>query len=276
MVVHARGVSDAMDPICDDLEAEHADLDELVAGLDEAGWDAPTPAEGWAVRDQVSHLAYFDEAGLTAAVEPDRFREQAAALIAALAEDPDATDVSVQRGRDSSGPELLAWWRASRTSMVAAFRRLDPRDRLPWYGPDMGARSFATARLMETWAHGQDVRDALGRPAATSGRLRHVAHIGIGARPFAYAINRMELPDEQVRVELAAPGGGTWTWGEEGAPSRITGPALDFCLLVTQRRHLDDLDLVIEGDAAREWAGIAQSFAGPPGGGRPPSGARPS
>jgi uncharacterized protein (TIGR03084 family) len=259
-----------MDPICDDLEAEHADLDRLVADLDEAGWDTPTPAEGWAVRDQVSHLAYFDEAGTTAATDPERFRAEAAAMVAAMAEAPDAADVSVARGRASTGAELLDWWRQARTEVVRVFRSLDPKARLPWYGPDMGARSFATARLMETWAHGQDVADALGVARTPTGRLRHVAHIGIGARPFAYAINRQELPPASIRVELTAPDGETWTWGDEGATDRISGPALDFCLVVTQRRHVDDVDLVIEGDAARQWAGIAQSFAGPPGSGRRP------
>lgn len=261
-----------MDPICDDLEAEQADLDRLVAGLDEAGWDLPTPAPGWAVRDQISHLAYFDEAGRTAAVDPERFRREAAALVAALEQDAGATDVSVARGRQVGGAELLAWWRQARAAMVEAFRALDPRHRLPWYGPDMGARSFATARLMETWAHGQDVADALGVQRPPTERLRHVAHIGVGARRFAYAVNDLDLPATDVRVELAAPGGGTWAWGDEAATDRITGPALDFCLLVTQRRHLDDLDLVVEGDAAREWAGIAQAFAGPPGPGRAPTG----
>ena len=263
-------VSDSMDPICDDLEAEHAELDRLVADLDEAGWDLPTPAAGWAVRDQISHLAFFDEAGRTAATDPDRFRAQAKAMLDALTDDPDATDVSVQRGRASTGAELLAWWRQARSDVVRVFRTLDPRARLPWYGPDMGARSFATARLMETWAHGQDVADALGVGRPATARLRHVAHIGIGARPFAYAINRMDLPESGIRIELEAPDGGTWTWGDEGASDRITGPALDFCLLVTQRRHFDDVDLVVEGEAAREWAGIAQSFAGPPGSGRQP------
>jgi uncharacterized protein (TIGR03084 family) len=259
-----------MDPICDDLAAEHADLDGLVAPLDEEGWDRPTPAAGWAVRDQISHLVFFDVAGRTAAVDPERFTAEAQVFVARMAEGHDVTDVSVELGRSISGDELLARWRQTRWEMLEAFRRLDPRARLPWYGPAMSARSFATARLMETWAHGQDVADALAVEREPTARLRHVAHIGIGARPFAYAINALELPDRPLRVELEGPDGDPWTWGDETAEDRISGPALDFCLLVTQRRHLDDVDLQIEGDAARQWAGIAQSFAGPPGGGRPP------
>jgi uncharacterized protein (TIGR03084 family) len=134
----------------------------------------------------------------------------------------------------------------------------------------MSARSFVTARLMETWAHGQDVVDALGAERAPTERLRHVAHIGVGARPFSYAANRREMPDAGIRVELLAPSGETWTWGPEGAVDTVRGPALDFCLLVTQRRHRDDVALMVEGSAADEWLDIAQAFAGPPGEGRRP------
>lgn len=261
-VMHAG----AMDDICDDLAAEDAALDALLVDLDEAGWNTDTPAEGWMVRDQISHLAYFDEAGMAAATDPERFRADAAELM----KNPRGADVSVDPGRAMTGEELLAWWRRARSEMIDAFRALDPKARLPWYGPDMGARSFATARLMETWAHGQDVVDALGAHREPTDRLRHVAHIGVGARRFAYMVNGLDLPDTDVHVELTGPSGETWTWGDPDGGDRISGTALDWCLLVTQRRHLDDLNLEIRGDAAAQWAGIAQSFAGPAGAGRPP------
>jgi uncharacterized protein (TIGR03084 family) len=71
-----------------------------------------------------------------------------------------------------------------------------------------------------------------------------------------------------VRVELIGPSGATWAWGPEDASDRVAGPALDFCLLVTQRRHRDDVALSIEGPAATEWMAIAQAFAGTAGTGR--------
>jgi uncharacterized protein (TIGR03084 family) len=154
--------------------------------------------------------------------------------------------------------------------LLEALRPLDPKARLPWYGPSMGATSFATARLMETWAHGQDVVDALGLTRPATARLRHVAHIGVRARPFAYATRARDLPAVDVRVELTAPDGDVWTWGEAAVADRIVGPALDFCLVVTQRRHPDDTALVATGAAATEWLAIAQAFAGPPGPGRAP------
>jgi uncharacterized protein (TIGR03084 family) len=121
---------------------------------------------------------------------------------------------------------------------------------------------------METWAHGQDVADALGVTRVPSDRLRHVAHIGVGARTFSYLANGLEVPTELVRVELTAPGGTVWTWGPADAANRVNGPALDFCLVVTQRRHRDDTALEATGPLADQWLSIAQAFAGPPGGGR--------
>jgi uncharacterized protein (TIGR03083 family) len=157
-------------------------------------------------------------------------------------------DPSVAFGRAVSGGELLAGWKAKSVALVLAGRSGDRSRRVPWYGPSMSLASFLTARLMETWSHGVDVSDALSRPIVVSPRLKHVAHIG----------------------ELAAPDGSTWTWGNESAPESVTGPALDFCLLVTQRRHVADTGLVAEGDLAAEWLTIAQAFAGPAGPGREP------
>jgi uncharacterized protein (TIGR03084 family) len=168
------------------------------------------------------------------------------------------------------GAATRIWWHEASAALAAAASRLGGKERLPWYGPDMGAMSFVTARLMETWAHGQDIRDALGAPAEVSDRLRHVADIGVRARPFSYAIRSLDLPDVPVLVDLVAPDGGRWTWGDGSAADVVRGPALDFCLLVTQRRHRDDLDLDVTGAAAEQWVGIAQAFAGAPSDGRPP------
>jgi uncharacterized protein (TIGR03084 family) len=173
-------------------------------------------------------------------------------------------------GRSMPGQDLLQWWRTGRHAMLAVFRTLDPKVRIPWFGPAMSAVSFATARLMETWAHGQDIVDALGLHRPATERLQHVAHIGVRARPFSYSARGLTPPDEDVRVELRSPTGVLWTWGEVGASNSITGKALDFCLVVTQRRHVADTRLHMTGRLAQEWMHIAQAFAGPPGPGRQP------
>ncbi len=257
----------SMAMISDDLAAEHAELDAVVAELDEGGWHRPTPAQGWAVRDQISHLAFFDGTATTAACDPERFR---AGVGDALADLDALVASSVQAGRAMTHGELLGWWREARVGMLDAFRQLDPAARLPWYGPGMSAASFATARLMETWAHGQDVVDALGICRAPTDRLRHVAHIGVRALPNSFQARGLAVPAAPVRVELASPSGTAWTWGDAGARNVVRGSAVDFCLVVTQRRHLADTDLTMQGPAAEAWLPIAQAFAGPPGAGRRP------
>jgi uncharacterized protein (TIGR03084 family) len=134
----------------------------------------------------------------------------------------------------------------------------------------MSPASFATARLMEYWAHGQDVADALGVRRTPTARLRHICHLGLRTRGFSYSNRGLTPPDVPVAVELEAPDGSTWTYGEPSAQERVTGTAEDFCLLVTQRRHRGDTALVASGTTAQEWLGIAQCFAGPPGPGRAP------
>jgi uncharacterized protein (TIGR03084 family) len=254
--------------LLEDLEAEHTDLERLVNGLDETSWGLATPAQGWAVRDQVSHLAFFDDAATMAVVDPGTFT---VAAEAALAAGGDPMEEHLRRGRAMAGREVLAWWQRARHAMVGAVRTLDAHDRVPWYGPPMGALSFVSARLMETWAHGQDVADALGLTRVPTTRLRHIAHLGVRARPFSYVVRGLDVPTPGVRVELTGPSGEHWEWDAGGAPAELVrGPALDFCLVVTQRRHPSDTTLTVQGPLASEWLTIAQAFAGPPGPGRPP------
>jgi uncharacterized protein (TIGR03084 family) len=187
-----------------------------------------------------------------------------------VATGPLSPDDIAARYRTVPPDDLLAWFDSSRAGLIKTFVALDPGARVPWFGPPMSAASSVTARLMETWAHGQDVADALGAVREPTDRLRHVAHIGIRALPFSYALHDRPAPQAPVRVELTGPGGDVWTWGPADAVDLVRGPALDFCLLVTQRRHRDDLALEISGPVAAEWMSIAQAFAGTPGPGRTP------
>ncbi|MFD9967109.1 TIGR03084 family metal-binding protein [Streptomyces sp. NPDC059011] len=261
--------------VIDDLRAESDELDRLVAGLSDEEWGTPTPAAGWTVAHQIAHLAWTDEVALLAATSPGAFAQE---VEKALAEPGTFVDRAAEAGVRRPPAELLAHWRTGRDRLRQALCEAPPGARFPWYGPPMSARSMATARLMETWAHGQDVADALGVVREPTARLRHVAHIGVRARDYAYLVRGLEAPKEEFRVELTGPGGEQWTWGPEeagGAPDaqgrgRVTGPALDFCLLVTQRAHRDDLAVRAEGAEADRWLDIAQAFAGPAGTGRSP------
>ncbi len=257
-----------MEEICADLRAEHEALDDLVCGLEESLWATPTPAEGWTIRDTISHLHYFDDCALRASIDPDGFRSWVKNDAFKELRPEDGSEGDIALGRAMNPVSLLERWRSGRGSMIKAFGELDPKARVPWFGPDMSAVSFATARLMETWAHGQDVEDAIGKQREPTDRLKHIVHIGVTAIPWSYTVRKMDVPSEPIRVEVTSPSGEAWTWGPDGASNVVRGNALDLALVVTQRRHRDDVSLEASGDVANEWLSIAQAFAGPPGPGR--------
>ncbi|QEU93621.1 TIGR03084 family metal-binding protein [Streptomyces kanamyceticus] len=255
-------------PVLADLRRESEELDRLVAQLPYERWATGTPATGWTVAHQIAHLAWTDRAALLAATDPIAFADEVAKAAAA----PDTfVDDGAQEGATLPPADLLTRWRTARDKLWHVLSEAPAGTRLPWYGPPMAAPSMATARLMETWAHGQDVADALGVTREPTDRLRHVARIGVRTRDFAYAVRGLTPPQEEFRVELTSPvTGETWEYGPDDAPQRVTGPALDFCLLVTRRAHRADLDVRAQGPDADRWLDIAQAFAGPPGTDRTP------
>ena len=253
--------------ITSDLAAEHTDLDVVLGSLEAEQWALDTPSPGWTVGDQIGHLGYFDRTAALAIMDPEGFQASSRSLLEAMAAGHDTT---LDETRTMPPAVLLSWWRDGRATLVEAAGTLAETARVPWYGPEMSGKSFLTARLMETWAHGQDVADTLGITRAPTDRLRHIAQLGFITRGWAYAIRRMDQADASILVTLAAPSGDTWTWGDEGAPDRVSGPAESFCQVVTQRRHVDDTELAIVGDRAMEWMTVAQAFAGGATNGPPP------
>ena len=256
-----------MKEICTDLAKEYEELDTIVAALDESGWNVMTPAEGWTVKDQIRHLAYYDERARLAVTEPEAFSQH----LVDISADPEGHREHLEKvGKELAAAELLNWWRQERQTLLDALIPLDRKTRIKWYGPPMSALSFATARIMETWAHGQDVADALGIERLPTDRLRHIAHLGVATFGWSYTNHQMNVPDSTVRVEITSPSGALWTWGPEKAKDIVKGSAEDFCLVVVQRRNLADTQLVVEGATARQWMSIAQTYAGVPGAGRKP------
>lgn len=249
-----------------DLVAEGDDLDAIVSTVDETGWRTETPADGWTVAHQIAHLSQTDRIAVLAATDTAAF---AAAVREMMSAGRSAVDKEAAAGAALPPAELLAAWRSSRAQLADALRAVPQGEKLPWFGPPMGAPMMATARLMETWAHGQDVADALGVRRTPTDRLRNVAHIGVRTIGFAFSVHQLDPPATPFRVELTGPDGDPWTWGADDSPNRVAAPALDFCLLVTQRRNPADLRITVTGDQAARWVPIAQAFAGPPGKGRP-------
>ncbi|MET0995294.1 MAG: TIGR03084 family metal-binding protein [Mycobacterium sp.] len=252
-------------PMVADLRAESDELDGLVADLPAERWAASTPAAGWTIAHQIAHLLWTDRVALTAVTDEAGF---AALLEVASANPTGFVDEGAEEVAAVPPDQLLADWRRTRARLHDELLAVADGRKLPWFGPPMSAASMATARLMETWAHGLDVADTLGVKRPATARLRSIAHIGVRTRDFAFAINGLTPPAEPFRVELRAPDGSTWSWGPDDAAQRVTGSAEDFCMLVTQRRPREALDVTAEGDDAQQWLTIAQAFAGPPGPGR--------
>jgi uncharacterized protein (TIGR03084 family) len=249
-----------LDVLREDLVAEQDALDEVVAHLHDEQWQRATPSPGWNVADQIGHLTYFDDSAAEAILDPDAFRQSVAELVEGAVEGS-VDEYTLGAFRTLPPAEQLATWRRGRVKLASAAATLRDETRVPWYGPSMGAKSFLSARLMEVWAHGTDVVDALGATRAATVRLRHIAQLGFITRAWSYRVRGEEPPPGEVRLELEGPTGERWTWGPPDAEDTIRGPAQDFCFVVTQRRHVKDTALET-GELGYHWLVRAQAFAG--------------
>lgn len=251
-----------MKQTCSDLGAQYQEMDELVAGLDREQWRLETPFYHWTIFDQVAHVAFFDQESLLAIEDPIRFKKQAKGVMEIVRSgDSWPERFNPMLGLKEPG-QLLPRWRTVRMRLLERLQMMAPRDRLPWYGPDMSARSFATARLMETWAHAQDIFDTFRMKRNNSARLHHVAHLGVTTFGWSFKVKGMKAPDISPFVKLFGPSGEQWEWGKPDEWNRVWGSAEEFCLVVTQRRNLADTLLKWQGGHAEKWLSIGQAFAG--------------
>lgn len=269
--------------LMNDLRAESTAVRHLVQDLSDTGWARPTPAQGWSIAHQIGHLAWTDAAS-SIAVATELNSDDGTAV--AAAQDAWRTVVEGAMGAPETfvddgaaqfaalpPAQLLARWDAERDLLHDRLVRIDAQAKIPWFGPPMKSTSMATARLMETWAHGLDIADTLGVQSFPTDRIRHVCHLGFATRAFAYLGRGMELPEHDVGLDLIGPGGDRWTWGPPEPEQRITGTAWDFARVAVRRVHPADTELLAAGDDAQTWLGIVQAFAGPPGADPQPSGA---
>jgi uncharacterized protein (TIGR03084 family) len=240
-----------------DLAAEQDALHDCVAELAPDDWLRPTPARGWDVRDTISHLADTDEMAIDTVRDGPRALN-AVAELAATADD--VTYQGVLRGRRKPGAACMAWWEGAFREERDVLAALDPATRVPW-GIGMRATSFVSARLMETWAHGLDVRAALGLETVDTDRLAHVAWLATRALPYAYTVAGRTPPDGALRVELSLPSGATWEYGPPDAPHRITGPAGEYCRVFVRRLSpASARGLRADGEVARAAIEVARAY----------------
>ncbi|MGV0739758.1 TIGR03084 family metal-binding protein [Mycobacterium syngnathidarum] len=246
-----------------DLRSERTSLIGVLEEFDAATWTRPSEAHGWTIRDQAAHLAFYDRLAAVAVRDEAAFlrhREMALADVGRY----ERAHLDLVPGNIHA---LLASWTDAADEIERSVSTADSTARVPWFGPPMSLRSMITARLMETWVHGHDVRDAVNLPPATGDRLRHIADLAIRARPYGFIVREMTPPDDPVTIVLSGPDDAVWTWGSRDCGDRIEGAVEDFCLVLARRRHVDDTGIRCHGPAARAWMEFGQMYAGPPGDG---------
>jgi len=245
-----------MEEAVGELGDEQASLEAVLRPLPAESWRLPTPAAGWDVRDEVSHLADTEEiAHDTASGGPRQLNEEAMTFPS-----PEAfTESGCEKGRRLTPAEVLEWWTTGAARTREAMLSLDPKSRVPW-GLGMSARTLATARLMETWAHGLDIRAAVGEPPNETVRLRSIAWLIVQALPYAFRVAKREQPPGALRVELDFEGD-RWVLGAADADNSISGAAGEFCRLGVQRLAPSEaISLRADGPLAEAALQVARAF----------------
>jgi uncharacterized protein (TIGR03084 family) len=248
----------------DDFREECAALQEVLDPLDDAAFRTVTLFKGWTFHDVVAHLHLFNQAADASIHRPEEFDRLWADLQRAMASGRtlrEATDEWLGGARNRAAYDL---WRDFWPGMCDRLEGVDPRKRVKWAGPPMSVRSSVTARQMETWAHGQEVWDALGLERVDTDRIENIAVLGVNTFGWTYRVRGLEVPPEPPHVRLEAPSGAIWEWNDPAAANRVEGAATELCQVVTQVRNVADTALRATGPIAREWMTIAQCFAGPP------------
>ncbi|MGW7444569.1 TIGR03084 family metal-binding protein [Kitasatospora sp. NPDC054795] len=250
------------------LAADGDAVDALVANLTDADWKRPTPAPGWTVAHQIAHLAATFKIAGTAAGDPEAFK----AMVAGIGQDFDgAVQQSLKPYLASGTPQLLLErWNAERRTAEQALAAVPAGQPVPWLVRPLPAPVLAAAGMMELFGHGQDIADTLGVHREHTDRLRYLVEFAVRTWDFGYQARGLTPPEAEFRFEITAPSGARWEFGPADAEQRVSGPAVDFCLLVTRRRHRDDLALTAEGKDADAWLDLAQAYRGPAGEGRAP------
>ena len=248
-----------------DLRDEGDELHALLATLSDDDWQRPTPFKDWTPDYVIQHLFMGDWMNTLSITEPAKFDAVSALRQADRAKGLKTMGLEhFDEDDPGRGAALLENWHRRLHALCDIFAASDPKARMKWVGPDMSIRSAATARLMETWAHGQDIYDLLRQPRRPTDRIRNIATLGVNTYGWTYQVRGMEPPGPAPHVRLTAPSGAIWTWNEPDEANMIEGPAVDFCHVVTQGRNIDEVNLTVTGATAQQWMALAQCFAGAP------------
>lgn len=245
----------------EDFRAESVALFELLKATGEERFGQPTQFKHWTINAVLQHLYMWNiNAGLQITDEAQLVTNMKGV----------GAHTGGMRGYEAdyfanlSGHALLDAWHDDMNVTADLFATVDPKERLKWAGPDMSARSSITARLMETWAHGQEVYDHLGVVRENKDHIQNIVVLGVNTFGWTYKCRGETPPAIMPFVSITAPSGAEWTYGEEQSSEQISGLAEEFCQVVTQCRNIADTSLKVTGTIAADWMSKAQCFAGGP------------
>jgi uncharacterized protein (TIGR03084 family) len=246
-----------------DFREEADALARLIEARSEQDWERKTQFKGWTINDVIAHLHFADYAADLSLRDAGAFKDFVRDFNKRAR--PGARNVDLAREWLGGAKDrvLLRRWRDFYRAMADRFAAADPKHRVVWFGPDMSVRSSITARLMETWAHGQAIYDLLGTPRVDRDRIKNIVVIGVNTFGWTFSNRSLPVPPIRPSLRLRAPSGATWEWAGD-ATNLIEGSAVEFCQVVTQTRNIADTKLRVTGETAKSWMAIAQCFAGPP------------
>ncbi len=253
-----------MKQLAKDFFEESEALYHLLTSIEEDHYDLRTLFNDWTIDHVLGHIHLGNLASELSLTDGDGFQEFSASLLAWLGAAKPLRAFEDNRLNGLKGKALLGKWREDYQGLAKQFESVDPKQRLPWIGVDMSARSNLTARLMETWAHGQEIFDVLGVVRENQDRIKNIAVLGIKTLGWTLMSRGMEVPKDKPYVKLESPEGELWEWNDPSDDNMIYGSAEQFCQVVTQVRNVGDTSLKVVGETAEKWMANAQCFAGPP------------
>lgn len=256
-----------------DFRDESEALFALLDTLEDSDWTRETQFKHWTPNDIVAHLHMGNYAADLSLKGGDQFTVFGRRLAELGRNTPRHLDATHAWLEGTKNRELLLRWRDFYREMAERFVTAEPKKRVKWFGPDMSVLSSISARVMETWAHGQALYDLLGETRIDTDRIKNIAIIGLNTFGWTFANRRIETPGVRPSVRLRAPSGALWEWPQANSDDLIEGDAVEFCQVVAQTRNIADTSLNIVGRTAAAWMAIAQCFAGPPEN-PPPTGTR--
>lgn len=251
-----------MKNLATDFLEESASLHALVAPLNDEALRQATAFKGWTVNRVIQHLHVWNLAAGLSLKGDGSFETYYAGLEAHRAAGGTMGSYETEWLRGLNGRALVEAWKAGFDETAERFSRADPSGRVKWAGPDMSVRSSLTARLMETWAHGQEVFDVLGVVRRNGDRIRNIVVLGNNTYGWTFKVRREAAPEPRPHLKLTAPSGEVWLYNDPSESEVIEGLAEEFCQVVTQVRNIADTGLKVVGANARNWMSKAQCFAG--------------